>query len=195
MRIIFSVGDINGIGIEVMLKGIFQYLEQNSSSKIEFALACNKNILLDYSQKINFPISIENDFFTIKEHKIKIINCQSNATINFGLISKESGLVAIESLDIATNLVINNEYDALITLPITKKSMYLAEWTYPGHTEYLGYKTNSQEMMILASNSIRVALVTIHIPISKVTEALNKNLIFSKIRFLFNASVTLLIGI
>lgn len=181
MKIIFSIGDINGIGIEVMLKGIQSYFKESNANEFEIAIACHKRILIEYAEKINFDIYINNSSVLIGNKYCEIIESKLYYGIEFGKISKESGLIAIESLELATNLVISKEYDALITLPITKKSMYLANWNFPGHTEYLGFKTKSQEMMILASDNIRVALGTIHIPISKVSSSITKELLIEKI--------------
>jgi 4-hydroxythreonine-4-phosphate dehydrogenase len=188
MKIVFSIGDINGIGIEVMLKGILQYYNQNMNNCCEIAIVCKKDIILDYSNRIGFKCEIVEDNLKIGNYYCEIIHFDSENNIDFGTINSESGIIAIDSLEIATDLVMNNKYNALITLPITKKSMYLANWKFPGHTEYLGFKTNAKEMMILTSENIRVALATIHIPLSKVSESLNKDLIVEKINT-FNYSL------
>ena len=167
MKIAVSCGDINGIGLEAFIKSLYKIEEkQLLINKIEFTLFINENSLLEYFKKINY----DNSFLK----KISIEKCLNYAEINFGEIQKDAGELAKESVEKSLTQVILGQYDALLTLPISKKSVYLAGWDFPGHTEFIADKCNVNDpLMVLFAENLRVALATVHIPISKVANSLN----------------------
>lgn len=187
MKIITSIGDPNGIGLETFAKAIdgspSSFYADNS-----IAIAASPAILQDYLEKINFPFSIENNFLIIDNKKIEIIDIKKNYEIQFGVISHESADIALSSLELATDLVITQQYDALLTLPISKNAMHLINFAYPGHTEYLAMRDGqSNPLMILFNNKMRVALATIHIPLKDVPYAISKESLQTRIRDFINS--------
>ena len=76
-----------------------------------------------------------------------------------------------------------------MTLPIYKKNLIEDGFKFPGHTEYLSYKDKSDSLMVLMNKKLKVATVTTHIPISKVSKSLNKSLIIKKINILHESLI------
>src|SRR5690606_17225534 len=103
-------GDVNGIGLEIFFK-----MFNENSFEDEFAISINQEILIDYFKKLNFKFEFNSSYLKISGKTIKVIECENKAQVEFGKISRDAGKLAIESLDIASNLVNSNEYNALIT--------------------------------------------------------------------------------
>ena len=173
MNLVVSVGDINGIGLECFFKSL-----SNLKIDLPIYLASNLELLIDYLNKTVCIFSQDGDFVIYENHKIKIINVVSDAKIQFGMLDEKSGLHAINSLKKSVEFIKNNSDSILLTLPITKKSMHLAGWDFPGHTEFIANEFNVKTpLMILFNSFMKVALATIHIPISKVAISINEELI------------------
>lgn len=180
MKIIVSIGDCNGIGLETFYKAVSKF-SKSQKNQIHLTLAGNKKTIKEYFNKINFKIKDSNKGISIGNKEIDIINIDAYSRVDFGKIADESAKLAIESLEYSVKEVINKRYDAIVTLPINKYALQRVGWIYPGHTEFLAQKCQSESvMMILMTRKIRVALVTTHIPISEVSKRINKKLIESK---------------
>ena len=101
------------------------------------------------------------------------------------LFRSESGRAALEALEAATFDVLNGKLDALVTAPINKNTIQSEQFHFPGHTEYLESKDKgNKSLMILASDALRVALVTTHIPLRDVATTITEELILEKLRVL-----------
>lgn len=170
MKLIVSFGDPNGVGFETFVKAF--YVTESTFQDIEFAIVANAGTIQEYIEKSKLNATIENNYLRISEHKIKIIPIPY-VPIKFGKVTEHSGQFAFNSLKIATELVKNQEFDVLLTLPISKYSISLADFNFPGQTEYLAYVDNNHEyLMILFNEKIKVALATIHIPLKDVSAAI-----------------------
>jgi len=173
MKIIVSCGDINGIGLEVFFKALDSYGSEFKKNGITFTLVCNSKIVEEYKRICNY--SFGNIHFDL-------INIADKFAIEFGNNSSKAGNLAKSSFEYAANELILGKFNALLTLPISKKSVYMAGWKMPGHTEYLAELcSSSSPLMILFSEKMRVALATVHIPIRKITETLNYELVSQRI--------------
>ena len=208
MHIIFTIGDINGIGLEVLLKAllnnenwfdfhcfyvmgnkiILKYVIEKNYN--EFATVCedNNEIILKSGNKINI--------LEIKHTDVLKIGKQiRNKELNFGLgnLSKESGIVAKHSIIEAIHLIkktdAKKKIDAIVTLPISKKAIHLSDKFFIGHTELISNLCNKKNsIMILFADKLRVTLATIHTPIFKI----NKQITNKRLRTLckiFNATL------
>lgn len=102
-----------------------------------------------------------------------------------GKASAEGGKYAIISLDKALSDIKDGGIQALVTAPINKNAMQMANFSFTGHTEYFTAKDSAaQSVMFMVSEALKVALVTNHIPVSKVASAISKDLIIEKIKIL-----------
>ena len=153
-RVAISVGDLNGIGIEIALKA-----HNLIHKKIKPIYIIDKKMLKQASQLLN--LKIPKDFTTIspnaKYFKIKP-----------GVVSKKSGLYSYKSFLRAIKLAKNKKVDAILTLPIHKEAWSKARVDYKGHTDMLRDIFKKDAIMMLGCNRMYVALFSEHIPLKDV---------------------------
>ena len=159
-RIAISIGDLNGIGIQLALEN------HNDILKIVEPLYCiDRNMLEQAAEKLN--LSIPNGFQTIEK-------IAPSFKIQAGEVTKESGAYAYASFKKAVELAREKEVDALCTLPIHKKAWELAGVSYKGHTDALRDFFNAEAIMMLGYSKMYVALFTEHIPLKDVAASINE---------------------
>ncbi len=172
-RVIFTCGDINGIGPEISIKLFSKLFSQKSDKSIAFI--CPVNVFEHYYKKLNvhfkYHLSEEN---LQNGNSLNLIPFK-NKRLKIGKPTKESGEIAYESILNAIELVKSNTADAIVTSPISKTAFQLAGINFPGHTELLAAseKQNNFLMMFLSQN-INAGLLTIHEPIKKVPSLITK---------------------
>jgi len=158
-----SCGDVNGIGLECFVKAAAQFPD------VSFLLAVNPVVYANYLGERQSPSNI------------KVISLLQQAEVNFGVVAKDSGAHALASLETTIQQVVASQADALLTLPVSKEACTLAGWNYPGQTEMLGARLLGKPMMMLCSDSTRVALATVHMPLSQVVSKLSPEHIADRI--------------
>lgn len=176
-----SVGDINGIGIEIILKTFEDKRMLDFCTPVIFA----SNRLVSYHKK---NLRLSNNIYTINSidkiahDKINLINSwKDEVKIELGKITEFGGKFAYKSLEAATNALKDNYIDVLLTAPISKENIQSEEFNFPGHTEYLEEKLEGKSLMILITEKLRVGLITGHIPIAKVAQSITPELIQEKV--------------
>ena len=186
IRIGITHGDINGIGYEVILKTLSDPRILEMCTPVVYGspkVAAYHRKALDIND-ISF-----NHIRNTKEllhRKANIINCvDENIRVELGKSTTEAGVSSFDALDRATSDLQKGYIDALITAPINKDNIQSEEFNFPGHTEFLAQKFDTKDYaMLMVSESLKIGVVTTHIPISKVAESLNKEIILSKIRII-----------
>ena len=182
VRIGITIGDLNGVGLEVIIKGLshpkildFCVPVIYGSSKV---VSYHKNIVRAHE----FTYQSFSNAVNLSSDRINLINCWSeDVTINLGIPSEQSGKFAYISLDQATQDLKNGLIDVMVTAPIDKHAMSLAGFPSTGHTEYLTEQFGiSTSLMLMVSDDLRIAVVTNHIPISEVASLITKELIVEK---------------
>ncbi len=177
-----TCGDINGIGLETILKALLiKKVGQNlriviyGSTKV---VAYHKNIITPENIQF-YAISTPEE---AQAGRINIINCWTdNVNITLGKPTDVSGKCAYLALERAAADLKNGTLDALVTAPIHKKAMQMAGFPFIGHTEYLTQVLGSKEsLMLLASDELRVGVVTNHLPLREVPSALTQEKILLK---------------
>ena len=114
--------------------------------------------------------------------KVNMVECgPKEIYVSAGKPSKEGGVAAAAALYAAIADLKEGVIDALVTAPIDKEMIQSAEFPYTGHTEFLAKELDGEPLMIMTSELMRVGLATIHIPVSQVASALNKELIVKRI--------------
>lgn len=186
IKIGITIGDINGIGPEVIIKALahpkitdFFIPIIYGSSK---AIAYHKNIVKD----VNFSfVSIKN-IENASYNKVNIINAwEGDTNVTLGQPTKDSGELAFKALKRATEDAKNGLIDALVTAPINKHAMELAGFNHVGHTEYLTETLGAVEtVMTMVSDSAIIGVATNHLPIKDVTENIDKNRIIRKLKIM-----------
>ena len=182
--IIYSPGDPAGIGPDIFLslmhEGFFEYIKANVVCMGDKELFHSRAKELGYSLEINSFSNI-NDI-NEKVGFLEIIKCPD---ISSGILNSINSEYVIENLDFAIDACIKKMGFSLVTGPISKENIIEGGYSFSGHTERIMQKTNSDNvLMLLASERLKVALATTHMPISKVPESITKELIINKIKIL-----------
>lgn len=188
LKIGISIGDINGVGLEVILKNLSNPNLAKMATFIIYGSAkvvsYHKNIVdvnLHYHQAQNID--------RIHREKVNVINCwNENVNITLGKATEDGGKYAILSLEAAANDLRHGLIDALVTAPINKEAMQLANFPFPGHTEYIMNKLEAKEsLMFMVHDDLKIGLVTNHLPIGDVRNTITKGLIINKIRLIHDS--------
>ena len=182
-----SIGDPNGIGIEIILK-IF---EDRRLFEFFTPLIFGPFKLLE-NQKKHFKL---NSSLVLKKKNKPLQKTQLNVfglpmpedDLVFGEASKVAGKLAIESLKSSIAALKNCEIDALVTAPINKETIQSEDFKFPGHTDYLVKKFDGNSLMFMVSESLKVALVTDHIALKDVPKLLTPELLREKTLILENS--------
>lgn len=191
LKVGITIGDTNGIGIEVALKavGIPEMMDLcipviYGSSKV---VSYHRNACNLPGFQINHTKSARN----LKENMPNLVECiDQEIKVELGHPSKQAGQAAFLALESAVHDLKSGLIDALVTAPISKENIQSDQFHFPGHTEYLESAAGdgNKALMILCTSGLRVALATIHVPLAQVATSLTVEGIREKLR-LFNASL------
>ena len=176
--IAISIGDPNGVGVEIILKTFQDNSLFEQCIPVVYAS-------VDFVQKqqalFNTQVPLGLMEITPKQGVLNIASIwQDTPEVAFGKQTAKSGVAAFESLQAAATAVQKGQADALVTAPINKASIKSLDFPFAGHTHYLGALWGGNALMLLAHDALRVALVTDHIPLLKVTAAITVDLITQK---------------
>jgi len=177
-----TIGDINGIGPEVILKS----LEDNRLlDEVTPIIYGDEKVLNHYKKKLGMDhceLFVVKKADKVKNNKINVINvAEQEVAVSEGKEDVNAGKIAIQALEKASEDISGGSIDAIVTAPISKNVCQNAGFDFPGHTEYFSSLSNGAEgLMILSSSIMKIALVTTHIPLKEVSEKINKQLIIDK---------------
>jgi len=184
-----SIGDVNGIGLEIIIKTlanshIYDYCVPVVYGHTKLASFYRRTTHIN---ELNFSvINHPSDISGKDPKKPYMINCWDNdIKIEPGIVNAEVGKYSFISLERATNDLINGDIDALVTAPINKDNIQSELFNFPGHTEYLQDRDGAGEsLMFLVSDTLRVGVVTGHIPLAKVAESITTEKILAKLKLM-----------
>lgn len=159
-KIAISIGDLNGIGVEIALKC------HDEISKICQPIYCINSKMLSQASKL-LKLDIPEEF--------KLFETKGEFEIKPGSVSKKSGKYSYNSFLDAINLANKKKVDAICTLPINKEAWNKADIRYKGHTEVLRDYFGKHAIMMLGCEKMFVALFTEHIALKKVAKKINDN--------------------
>ncbi|MDD4159018.1 MAG: 4-hydroxythreonine-4-phosphate dehydrogenase PdxA [Proteiniphilum sp.] len=188
LKVGITHGDVNGIGYEILLKTFSdaRILELCQPVIYGSSKSASYHRKAFEGEAVNFHIISRAE--EAQEGKVNLVNCvKEEIRIELGTPSAEAGESAYIALDHATNDLAEGKIDLLVTLPINKDTIQNDQFHFPGHTEFLEkrFANNGEKaMMILASESMRVALVTTHLPLSEVASKLSKERIVEQLKSL-----------
>jgi 4-hydroxythreonine-4-phosphate dehydrogenase len=189
--IAITIGDYNGIGPEVALKAAASRTIRANCTPLligpfkAFEYYANK---LSIRRKI---LSVNSLTDAIGRSEITILDtCPNfNDKIRPGKLARESGLWAGRAIEKGVELCVQHQSDAIVTAPVSKEALRLAGYGYPGQTEMVTILSKSKRsIMVMASGFARIALATIHLPISEVSRALTREVICERLQ-IFNESI------
>lgn len=186
VRVGISIGDVNGIGPEVVIKALFDHQILVDCTPIIYGstktISYHKKAVKHH--EFNYQSCKSAD--EAQPRKVNVVNVwNEEIPFELGKATEVGGKFAYLSLEAATKDLAAGKIDVLVTAPISKEAMKMSGFQFPGHTEYLADLAGGEEaLMMMVSQNLRVALVTTHIPLSEVSGALTSDKIYAKIKTL-----------
>jgi 4-hydroxythreonine-4-phosphate dehydrogenase len=189
-RIGISMGDLNGIGIEVILKALVDKRILDFCTPIIYgsskALSYYRNMLgIDKFSQHNIT-SLDR----VSEKSVNVLNCWDEVVnIVPGEASEEMGKYALNALDMATNDLMEGKINAIVTGPVNKFLIQKHQQDFSGQTEHIARKLDIDEsLMLMLSEGLRVGLITTHVPVAEVASLITRERILAKLE-LFNKTL------
>jgi 4-hydroxythreonine-4-phosphate dehydrogenase len=178
-----SQGDINGIGLEVVLKTLLEPGIADICTPVLFS----SQKTVSYYRKVlgleEFSFNPMREFSQINSKKVNVFVCyEEEVNIEMGKLTEVGGKYAYISLEKATRALLDKNIDVMVTAPINKSNIQGDNFKFVGHTEYLGSMLSGDPLMLMCSeNGLRIAVATGHIPLKEVHSKLTIDGVAGKI--------------
>ncbi len=171
-RIAITPGEPAGIGPDLVITIAQQ------DWPVQVVVVASKQLLLQRAKQLNLPLSLYNydEASAVTPQKagtLTIIDIPLAEPCIAGTLNVNNGAYVVETLKVACDKNMSGEFDAIVTGPVHKELINKSGIPFSGHTEYFAHQTNcSDVVMMLATQGLRVALVTTHIPLAYVSKAI-----------------------
>ena len=184
-----SVGDLNGIGPEIILKTFEDSRMLEFCTPVIFAsIKAMSFFKKHFNSEINFHGINEGD--QIIDGKINVFNVwKDNVAIEFGKEDTSIGKFAVKSLEKATQKLKQGDIDILVTAPINKHTIQSDTFNFPGHTNYLEKALGGKSLMFMVTDELKVGLLTDHVPVKEVPQHITEELIKEKTQTIFDSLI------
>ncbi len=182
----FTSGDINGIGMELIIKTLSDTRLLEFCTPVIFA----NNKLINFYRKslpdINFSFSAAKDSTKINHKQVNVYNCwEEDISVTPGQLNETGGKYAVLSLSVATEALKAGKIDGLVTAPIHKMNVQSTEFNFTGHTPFLKSTFQAKDVvMLMVAENMRIALLTEHVPVKDVAQYITKENIITKLQLL-----------
>jgi 4-hydroxythreonine-4-phosphate dehydrogenase len=189
IKIGISIGDLNGIGGELVIKTF------EDKRMLEF---CTPIIYASVKTlaffKRHFQSTLEFNKIQkasqVVDSKVNVLSVwHEDVNINFGEEDQKIGGYAIKSLQAAVEDLKTDQIDVLVTAPINKHNIQSEDFKFPGHTDYLAQELEGDSLMFMVSDDLKVGLLTDHVPVSEVSNQITAELIEKKISIIYNSLI------
>lgn len=182
----FSCGDINGIGVELILKVV------NDSRILDFCIPVifGNNKTFNFYRKtladINVNFAITKDLSKISPKQVNLFSCwEEDVEVTPGVMNDNGGKYAVISLTQATEALKAGHIDGLVTAPIHKKNIQSSNFKYTGHTPYLKAVFGCLDVvMFMVAENMKIGLLSEHLPVKDLAAYLSKDKIISKVQLM-----------
>jgi 4-hydroxythreonine-4-phosphate dehydrogenase len=179
-------GDINGIGYEVIIKALMDPEINEICVPVVYG---SPKVAAYHRKALNITNFNFNNIHTADEahHKrANMINClDDNVRVELGKSTPHGGECALISLEKSIEDIKEGKIDVLVTAPIDKHNVQSDSFKFPGHTEYLKSKFDGHEpLMFMIGESMKIGIVTGHVPLSKVSDMITVDSVLKKIRLM-----------
>jgi 4-hydroxythreonine-4-phosphate dehydrogenase len=187
-RIGITMGDFNGVGIEVIIKALQDPRILRMCVPVLYG---SGKALAKYKKLLNIESFTYHQIGDgiIHERKINVVNCWDDVFIDIapGEVTEEAGKCAYLALERSSEDLKNGVIDAIVTAPINKYNIQSNDFQFAGHTEYYASKfANDDYLMCMISEKLRIATLTGHIPLNKVAEKLTREFVSKKLSTLIS---------
>lgn len=189
IKVGISIGDINGVGIEVVLKTFEDKRMLDFCTPILFG---STKVVSFYKKLMESNIRIHtiSNLNQAKDGEVNVLNVwQEDVEVTPGKSNNIGGKYALISLNSAVESLKNNQINVLVTAPINKENIQSDTFKFAGHTEFLEDKLEGESLMILMTDDLRVGLITGHIPISDISKTVTPELIKNKVAIMHQSLV------
>ncbi len=182
MTIAITPGEPAGIGPDLLII----HAQKNTASNI--LAFTDPDLLLQRAKQLNLPIRIKENEPALVPGEVCVFPIKTNAKVESGVLNPDNAEFILNTLDIATQYCLDKRCDALLTGPVHKGIINQAGIDFTGHTEYLADITNTDKtVMMLATEGLRVALATTHLPLTQVAENITPDSLEKTIRIIHNS--------
>ena len=173
IKVGISIGDLNGIGLETIIKTFKDSRMMDFCTPIVFGSTKVASIHRKAIEMQDFNFNIIHTIKDANPKKANLLNiCNEDIEINFGTATTKSGELSFDSLKRASEALKNNDIDVLVTAPINKASIQEKVTNFIGHTEFLQGNFEGESLMIMVSERMKVAFVTGHVPLTEVKKSI-----------------------
>ncbi len=189
VRVGISVGDVNGIGPELILKTFSDSRMFETMTPVVFA---STRVLSYYRKALNLDIQFMGimNLKMMAPKRLNVLNLWKEVVnIEMGKATELSGKYAVDSFVKAVQALKNGEIDVLVTAPINKQTVQSEDFEFPGHTDYLAQELEGYSLMFLVSDELKVGLVTDHLPLKYVATQITGDKIKRKVKAMHDSLV------
>ncbi len=183
-RIVISCGDLNGIGLECLV-GAVQGMDVS-----DLVLVGPVDGIGTCCEVMSLPANVDDGRLHVDGRTIGILNVDAPVTIAPGTIAADTGKAALLALETSIRECSDGRAAAMVTLPVSKEACTQAGWTFPGQTEMLAARTGGTPLMVLCTRDLRVALATIHEPLTTVSSLITHDNVRMRIEALHTSLTT-----
>jgi len=182
----FTCGDLNGIGIELIIKTLSDHRLLDVCTPVVFCSNKSLNFYRKGLPDYNFNYANIRELNRLNPKQVNVYNCwEDEVAITPGQLTEVGGKYALISLQQATQALKDGLIQGLVTAPIHKKNIQSAEFNYSGHTPYFkAFFGVPDVVMLMVAENMRVGLVTEHVPISEVAKHITRESIISKLKII-----------
>lgn len=184
-----TIGDINGIGPEVIIKCL---LDQKLYQYTNIVIYAHGKVISHYKRLLDiedFSFYQYNTGDHLNQRKANVINCwEDHVEVKPGEENETGGKCALLAIQKAVEDLKSGFIQGIVTAPISKHNIQSSEFNFPGHTEFFTEEFEANDsLMFLCSERLKIGVATGHIPLMKVGEALTPDLLRSKIQLMLNS--------
>ena len=170
-RIAITIGEPGGVGPEIIVKALTD----------KSVRRCCRPVIVGDASVMKEAAKLAG--VSLKAESVDFIDIKSRYTFKRGVPSKGAGRAVVQYIEKAVDLAMNNEVDGIVTAPISKESLNMAGYQWPGHTELLAELTGAKDYaMMFVSSKLRIILCTIHIPLKDVPKKITKGRVVNTIK-------------
>jgi 4-hydroxythreonine-4-phosphate dehydrogenase len=185
----FTCGDLNGIGIELILKTLSDHRLLDVCTPVVFASNKSLNFYRKSLPETNINYANTRELNRLNPKQVNLVNCwEEEVAITPGQLTEIGGKYALISLEQATQALKEGHIQGLVTAPIHKKNIQSENFNYSGHTPYFKAYFNVPEIvMLMVAENMRVGVVTEHVPVSEVAKHITKENIIAKLKIIHSS--------
>ena len=169
MPIAFTPGEPSGIGPDIAI------IYAQKAKKESLLVYCDPDVLIDRAKNLNLPITLK-ESESKNASELSIYPIKTSNKVIPGRLNPANSNYVLETIKQATKDCLNGNCDGLLTGPVNKGVINESGIGFTGHTEFLAQLTNTTKtVMLLASDQLKVALATTHIPLTEVSKHITRD--------------------